>query len=128
MTDDPKMPYDLFGVECGPGWRKIIEPLMAYCAEHDISILQIKEKFGGLRFYYGAYESAQRGVIDTLEDMLAAAEREAEQTCETCGKPGVLRTDGWMQTLCDEHGGDRETGEGPQSLRISIRVPVEDKK
>jgi len=36
------------------------------------------------------------------------AENMAAITCEECGKPGELRTGGWMRTLCDEHEAERQ--------------------
>jgi hypothetical protein len=42
-----------------------------------------------------------------------AAELESIHTCEICGQPGELREDGWIKTLCDEHGSTRgETDHG----------------
>ena len=49
-----KTSYELFGVECGPGWRKLIEPIIDACEKEGVAIYQIKEKMGGLRFYTGA--------------------------------------------------------------------------
>lgn len=57
---------------------------------------QIKEKFGGLRFYYD-------GGDDMVEGMVHMAESWAANACETCGKPGKSRKGGWIRTLCDEH-------------------------
>ena len=61
-------------------------------------VRQIKEKFGGLRYYCS---------VDNYSDVYAliqAAEAESFVTCEDCGKPGILRTGRhWLSTLCDEH-------------------------
>lgn len=62
---------------------------------------QVKEKFGTLRFYYHGGDSKIDGMVRMAESMSAC-------TCETCGAPGVLRSGGWLQTLCDTHAGDRE--------------------
>jgi hypothetical protein len=63
--------------------------------------MQVKEKFGTLRFYYSGGD-----------DFVSGAERMAESmssvTCETCGSPGITRQGGWIQTLCDAHGEGRE--------------------
>jgi hypothetical protein len=88
--------YDLFGVECGPGWRSIIEPLMERCQKEGVSIFQIKEKFGGLRFYVGP-------ASDDLHKAIHESEDKSFTICEQCGAPGQLRSDGWIRTLCDEH-------------------------
>lgn len=57
---------------------------------------QVKEKFGGLRFYY-------HGGDDFVDGMVRMAESWAAQTCETCGDPGTIRHGGWVRTLCDKH-------------------------
>lgn len=61
-----------------------------------IVIDQIKEKFGGLRFYY-------HGGDDHIHGMVTMAEAWASHTCETCGNKGERRHGGWVRTLCDEH-------------------------
>lgn len=61
-----------------------------------IEIHQIKEKFGGLRFYYD-------GGDDQVYGMVQMAEVWAGHTCETCGERGKLRHGGWVRTLCDKH-------------------------
>ena len=61
-----------------------------------IRIDQIKEKFGGLRFYY-------EGGDDQIQGMVRMAELWAGNTCETCGDKGKRRQGGWMRTLCDVH-------------------------
>jgi hypothetical protein len=59
--------------------------------------LQIKEKFGGLRFYIDGYSEEAWAVIEI-------AEGECSKLCELCGGPGEIRTDlGWIVTLCEEH-------------------------
>lgn len=63
---------------------------------HHIEIHQIKEKFGGLRFYY-------QGGDDAVSGMVRMAEEWADVTCETCGDRGTRRHGGWIRTLCDKH-------------------------
>lgn len=59
--------------------------------------VQVKEKFGGLRFYV-------RGpVTDDQMTMISFAEHLASNTCEVCGKRGRRRGGGWIRTLCNEH-------------------------
>jgi len=58
---------------------------------------QIKEKFGGLRFYYSGGDDYMRGVVDMAENM-------SYVTCEDCGHPGKYRGNKrWFRTLCDRH-------------------------
>lgn len=61
-----------------------------------VVISQVKEKFGGLRFYYVGGDAA-------IEGMVRMAEGIASYTCEDCGSPGYTRPGGWLRTLCDTH-------------------------
>jgi len=58
--------------------------------------VQVKEKFGGLRFYVQA-------ATDKHYDYISFAESMSYRTCEMCGAPGKTYTDGWHTTLCDIH-------------------------
>ena len=80
----------------GTGWLPIIDKLCSKLVG-DVRVDQIKEKFGGLRFYFASdnYELNSK--------LVREAENEASVTCDVCGKPGTLRTGGWMVTRCDEH-------------------------
>lgn len=88
-------------ISTGPGWYSIIFDLDKKIAalDPDYTIAQVKEKFGGLRYYLGdikpeAYVQA--------EELIRAAEQQCSVTCEECGQTGELRTDlGWIRTLCD---------------------------
>lgn len=115
------------GVCVGEGWWPIIEAL---CSQIDsytkwrnntrdallkdnpykhkiphqveqVIVCQIKEKFGGLRFYYN-------GGDDCVDGMVRMAESWAARSCEVCGKPGKSRDGGWIRTLCDEHEAERQ--------------------
>ena len=66
-----------------------------------VVVMQIKEKFGGLRFYYD-------GGDDRVDGMVTMAESWADHSCEECGKPGKSRDGGWIRTLCDEHEAERQ--------------------
>jgi hypothetical protein len=57
---------------------------------------QVKEKFGGLRFYVQA-------ATDKHHQYITFAESMSYRTCESCGAPGKTYTDGWHTTLCDIH-------------------------
>lgn len=58
--------------------------------------VQVKEKFGGLRFYVQAATSKHYDYISFAESM-------SYRTCEQCGAPGKRYTDGWHKVLCDIH-------------------------
>lgn len=58
---------------------------------------QIKEKFGGLRFYYSGGDAITDGMVNMAENL-------SYKTCETCGSPGELVTEGgWYYTACEKH-------------------------
>lgn len=116
----PKMfaqPYGGFAV--GPGWWPILESLCNQIHHHvewkqeqkekygrgegcdDVIVRQIKEKFGGLRFYYDGGDAV-------VDGMVRMAESWAGHSCEECGKPGKSRSGGWIRTLCDEHEAERQ--------------------
>lgn len=99
-NDSVIMSTDFF--EVGDGWldliRECIENLIRLGWDKRVS--QVKEKFGGLRFY--ASESAN-------PDMIANFERISYHTCEECGMVGTHGKrpgSNWLRTLCAEHGGD----------------------
>jgi hypothetical protein len=65
-----------------------------------VTVDQVKEKFGGLRFYYTGGDDKIRGMVGMAESLSAI-------TCEECGAPGDQRQGGWIRTLCDEHAKNR---------------------
>jgi hypothetical protein len=115
------------GVAVGQGWWPIIESLCANIQSHidwrnrqreqlladnpynhkipdhieQVVVAQIKEKFGGLRFYYD-------GGDEQIFGMVRMAEAWADCSCEECGKPGKKHSGGWVRTLCDEHEAERQ--------------------
>ena len=60
-----------------------------------VEATQVKEKYGGLRFYimWGN---------EKIDALISFAESMSECTCEECGRPGTQDTDGWIKTLCEE--------------------------
>jgi hypothetical protein len=103
------------------GWFEILwrlcadlEPLVAQLEQEigcQFEVLQVKEKFGGLRFSVNHKSDAIRQRID-------AAIQESFHTCEVCGQPGRQRKDDWSRTLCDEHAGaDGEHQGCPESVQ-----------
>lgn len=94
----------------GKGWRKILVRALLdhidffYTRFH---ITQIKEKFGGLRFYAagGTYREGIEHYVGygSTAEYIEFAEKISYYICETCGLPGRRREGGWTKTLCDEH-------------------------
>lgn len=124
-----------FGLECAPGWK---EPLHRGCMILEkifnqtgirTKAEQVKEKFGGLRFYYSIEvpeELAEKANtdLDSLKDkkernecynaknrveyfteligkVVSVMEYDCDTSCETCGEVGEPRGGGWIVTLCD---------------------------
>jgi hypothetical protein len=101
------------GFACGKGWWPILEKLCSNIQHHidwknkqlevvpQVTVAQIKEKFGGLRFYYDGGDEQIRGMVQM-------AEAWADASCEECGSPGKRRDGGWIKTLCDHHEAERQ--------------------
>ena len=114
--------YDLmvFGIETDNGWYELIDELcgkiQGYLEKHPdvrFKASQVKEKWGGLRFYF-------TGGNKELWKMVNEAEKKSYRICECCGAKGRLLTtsfkviyengkffevetdEGWCKTLCDK--------------------------
>lgn len=84
--------------QVGPGWGGLIDDLIAdlFKLGWDGKVGQVKEKFGGLRFYIG--EGSKE-----IHDRVTAAEDLSYKTCEACGEPGTPGSGKykWIKTYCD---------------------------
>ena len=95
------------GFEHDDGWFYILwrlcedlEPLVAEFEKASgikFEVLQVKEKFGGLRFYVNCRRN------EAICQRIDVAIQESFHTCEICGQPGRLREERWIKTLCDLH-------------------------
>jgi len=66
------------------------------------SVLQIKEKFGGLRFYY-MMNTNNDDLYRKVQSLVDHAEDASYETCQVTGKPGVLsKHRSHYMTLCEE--------------------------
>lgn len=84
----------------GLGWTLLIKKLWAAKPAETI-VVQVKEKFGGLRFY--TYHSTAE-----FNELIRQVEDESYRTCEECGAAGVLdQSHYWVKTLCPVHTADR---------------------
>lgn len=62
---------------------------------------QVKEKYGGLRLYYGHGGGLGETIVDCAEYL-------SEFICEVCGAPGENRVvGGWHRTTCETHRSQR---------------------
>jgi len=76
---------------------------------------QVKEKFGGLRFYID-------GGTDEHYNYIRFAESMSYKTCEVCGAPGTYYPFGWHHVACDEHASEDDK----QNLADSLAEENED--
>jgi hypothetical protein len=63
--------------------------------------VQVKEKFGSLRFYVDRASDKHYNYITFAESM-------SYSTCEVCGKPGTYYPFGWHHVACDEHASEED--------------------
>jgi len=98
-----------WGIDCGDGWYWLIDQLCQSLQSDvdsrnltakklipQIEAVQVKEKFGGLRFYTQSANDEQYGMIDLAETM-------SYSICENCGSvEDVSQTKGWIKTLCEK--------------------------
>jgi len=123
-----------FGV--GKGWYPLLADLddELSAIDADYTVTQIKEKFGGLRFYAAMSSGASEMRADIIgvgsfskpneqaagdpaygqfRAAIAAAEDASYRICEDCGEPGGMcaTSTGWWVTLCPACAA--ATGAGP---------------
>lgn len=97
------------GFECGDGWfdliYKLSQDIEAVAREIGLKpdspewpkCRQVKEKLGTIRFYvFNCHDKRIRELIDS-------AYEQSCKTCEFCGKPGELVTDGGIATMSPDH-------------------------
>lgn len=98
--------FTMSDAECGPGWKHLIEPILARAQLHGVQVVQVKEKFGGLRIYWDppmVGNEAEPGVLDIFGKDVEAAERMSWLVCEKCGQPGMVRDLPWIKVWCPSH-------------------------
>ena len=95
-----------------PGWRKafgiqMCKEIRAALLSHGwkylfkYRIMQIKEKFGELRWYDEFSTQDVQDIIDKYEDI-------SRRTCLVCGKPATKMSTGWISPYCDDCIGNRD--------------------
>lgn len=103
-----KYPIQQFGIECHDGWYALIYNLSVEIEkqvkqwieenpdekDHHPRVIQIKEKFGGLRYYMSS-------ATEYIYDLIEKAEVNSFSICESCGKEAHLKVyHGWRYVLC----------------------------
>jgi len=110
-----------WGMSCGDGWFKLIDELSGKLEQYRVVAAQVKEKFGGLRFYL---ESCDSEIYDIVNELINNAEHKSYEICETCGSPGSLRRGGWMTTACDKCQKLFEKGKTPIDNPEEFELPL----
>ena len=80
----------------GQGWSGLIEGIYSFLPESAI-VGDVKEKFGGLRFYV-------YNIDDLADDKIDGILTASNHICEMCGAEGKhVSVHGWTKTLCAKH-------------------------
>lgn len=110
-TGMPLYDYDYsftFLDDMPPGWKtafgermcdEITEILKEYNYLDKYRVVQVKEKFGQLRWYDNG---SPDGAYEKINDVLVKYEHMSEVTCVMCGKPATKMSTGWISPYCDE--------------------------
>ena len=86
------------------GWRKAFglqmceelkQELIRINKIDEFRIVQIKEKFGELRFY-------TNWTTDEIEAIINKYTKLSRKTCIVCGKPATVITTGWISPFCND--------------------------
>jgi len=113
----------------GDGWEDLLQRacrrIRAAVSDDDgmFRVTTIKEKYGTLRLYWeGALTPAASAKVEEAVDL---AEARSCTTCDVCGERGVLRSDAWLATRCDDHAEGRaavEVEQGFENLHVERRL------
>ena len=97
--------YDYTELDSMPeGWRiafgdQMVEELNQELVKggfvNDYRITQIKEKYGGLRWYDNGNTKEGYNIINKYESL-------SQRTCICCGKPAKYITFGWISPFCED--------------------------
>lgn len=101
---------------CGDGWRQLIESLVIKLDALKIpyEVMQVKEKFGGLRFRFNLDEQQPEDVWEKFHDLVSKTEQASYGICEFCAEPAVdvkAWNNWWVRAHCQKCG-DQASKEG----------------
>jgi hypothetical protein len=108
-----------YGICCGNGWYPLLSNLCASIEpmirewqaisdqpDNHPRLAQVKEKFGGFRFYMHDLSPEYMGeeLSKEIRNLSVQALKDSYTICEVCGSSGEKRDDlRWIQTLCYKH-------------------------
>lgn len=118
-----------YGFNVEDGWYDLIHNLSTNIESEAINAgidpesndwplaMQVKEKFGSLKFYCRTgNEVDQKRILEvygeifsyrplpsnqSIAELILETEKKSIEICESCGSKGVLRDEGRLKTLCD---------------------------
>ena len=97
--------FRLISFDCGWGWSPLLKEALDKVQDLGVRIcvVQVKEKFGGLRVYVDPHEQTdhEEPRWPEVENILESAQVKSFKTCEGCGTTEEVTTSGgWLKTLC----------------------------
>lgn len=96
--------FEMWKDSVGRGWQPMVHALLVLADKNGLEVSQVKEKFGALRFYWGAGEKgAEKDLLMWFDGLVKGAEGLSHHMCEECGLPGKTANHGggyWLKTLC----------------------------
>jgi len=94
-------------IDVDEGWYQLVIDCDKELTRVDpnYQIYQVKEKFGGLRYYVKPSNMDDKHTLMRIGDIISKHEDIAWKTCSATGKPGVLMKSigGWRKTLNPEY-------------------------
>lgn len=92
-------------IDCKYGWANLVRECdeVVFANDPNYTVSQIKEKLGGLRFYFNLSNMDDYARVSGL---VMSIEERSFSTCEDCGEPGYRRRVGdygRIYTACDAH-------------------------
>ena len=108
LEKNPIVFKNLQYIECSEGWATLIKSCASTIEQYikrkipkeeqeNYYATQVKQKFGGLRFYFSQLDPFIDGAI-------YLAETHSFFTCEKCGNSAITRNfKGYLITLCNSH-------------------------
>lgn len=104
IPDKIQKRIDISDVNCWnelpDGWVNLVLELDEKLSKihPDYALMQVKEKFGGLRYYVSGVNSEE--AISLIDEY----EAQSFKVCQECSKPGERKSkNGWLRTLCPKH-------------------------
>lgn len=100
------LPDDPYWCYVPDGWRDLVVELNEKLEEiyPEYTLHQVKEKFGGLRYYIDHVSIEDKEILDKMWAVIGDYENKSLETCDVCGAPGKQHSKrGYIRTRCEEH-------------------------